>query len=402
MSGTLGSIYDNVNLGLRVHVDALARLQEQVSTGSCINRASDGPSAAYQILGLNSQGRGLDNYMTNISNTVSTLNMSLALIDGMVGVFVEKKANLTGVSGTSGVTGRELTAGGINEALEQILSLANTQYTDRYLFGGGDTSSAPYVATRSDGKITSVSYQGSYENRNIELAPGVESSAFYVGDDTFRSDDRSSPTFILEELELGDTGVAAGTGTSSVTGYTWLTVTHDTGDSEYDISIDGGVTVVSIADDGSDANVNQAITNAAGQVLYIDTTNIAEGVELVEVSGTHDIFNSLITARDILENTNGLSEIQIDELKNSTIEAVEEVRSLLVEKSIAVGSRIGFLDNISGTLGNIKFNTEEETMNLEQADIAQLAIDITRREVLYQMSLSVAGRLLSMSLLDFI
>jgi flagellin-like hook-associated protein FlgL len=39
---------------------------------------------------------------------------------------------------------------------------------------------------------------------------------------------------------------------------------------------------------------------------------------------------------------------------------------------------------------------------LEQADIAQLAIDLSRRDVLYQMSLSVTAKLLSLSLLDFI
>jgi predicted HTH domain antitoxin len=39
---------------------------------------------------------------------------------------------------------------------------------------------------------------------------------------------------------------------------------------------------------------------------------------------------------------------------------------------------------------------------LEEADIAQIAIDLTRREVLYEMSLSMAARLLSMSLLDFL
>ena len=82
--------------------------------------------------------------------------------------------------------------------------------------------------------------------------------------------------------------------------------------------------------------------------------------------------------------------------------SLEEVRSLLVGKSVSMGSKIGFLDNLKDSLENMKFNTADETTTLQQADIAQIAIDISRRQVLYQMSLSVAGKLMSMSLLDFI
>jgi flagellin-like hook-associated protein FlgL len=39
---------------------------------------------------------------------------------------------------------------------------------------------------------------------------------------------------------------------------------------------------------------------------------------------------------------------------------------------------------------------------LQQADVAQIAIDLSREQVLYQMSLSVAGKLMTTSLLDFI
>ena len=50
----------------------------------------------------------------------------------------------------------------------------------------------------------------------------------------------------------------------------------------------------------------------------------------------------------------------------------------------------------------MQFDTKDETTRLQEADIAQISIDLSRREVLYQMSLSVAGKLMSTSLLDFI
>ncbi len=67
-----------------------------------------------------------------------------------------------------------------------------------------------------------------------------------------------------------------------------------------------------------------------------------------------------------------------------------------------MGARIGFLEQLKNSAENMKFGTQDETMMLQEADIAQIAIDISRQEILYQMSLSVAGSLMSLSLLDFI
>ena len=123
---------------------------------------------------------------------------------------------------------------------------------------------------------------------------------------------------------------------------------------------------------------------------------------MVRVVGTYDVFGTLISIRDTLNNERGLSESQLQEIRNNSIASLEEVRSLLTEKSVSIGSRIGFIEGLKGTVENVKFGTEDETTTLQEADIAQIAIDISRRQVLYQMSLSVAGKLMSMSLLDFI
>jgi len=103
-----------------------------------------------------------------------------------------------------------------------------------------------------------------------------------------------------------------------------------------------------------------------------------------------------------LRNDRGLSDAQLEEVRSNSIASLEEIRAFMTEKSVSMGSRIGFLEDLKNSVENIKFGTEDEAAMLQEADIAQIAIDISRREVLYQMSLSVAGRLMSMSLLDFI
>jgi flagellar hook-associated protein 3 FlgL len=394
MSGTLNNVYNNISFALNLHYKAMARLQEQASTGSRISRASDDPSAAYRVLGLNSQQRLLENYMDNISEANGVLEISTSVIGDMSSIIDETKVGLTQIiSGTYDENGRQRLAKQINDALEQMVSLANTRHLGQYIFGGSNTSSAPYAVQRTNGEITSVTYQGSSQQRDIEVAPGIQSNTYHVGEDIFCSDNRSTPEF------PGDTGAAAGSGTSSVKSDVWLTVTYD--GSDYNLSIDDGVTVIDVGDVSDPSNV--AVTNSAGQVLYVDATNISStGVEMVRVPGTYDVFNTLISVRDLLENERGLSDTQLSQCRNKLSDSLDEVRSLLTEKVTSIGYKIGFIDDLKNSLENIKFDTEDETTTLQEADIAQIAIDLSRREVLYQMSLSVAGKLMSLSLLDYI
>ena len=393
MGGTLNNIYNNVSLALHLHTDAMARLQEQASTGSRINRVSDDASDGYQVLGLNSQQSSLNNYIDNLSDVVSTLEFSSTIFQDITSAIAETKVRLTQVSsGIYSEKNRKRTAEGINEILEQLAALVNTKHNGQYLFGGGNTSSAPYLIERENGQITSITYQGSYTNRAIEVAPGLESSIYHVGDEIFRSNDRGTPTF------YGDTGAACGTGTSSVRGNTWLTVTGSAGN--YTLSIDGGLTTFST--DGTDTNL-MVTSSTTGEVLYVDTTGITTtGTDLVSVPGTYDLLNTLISIRDILENENGLSQSEIRELQSVSLNSLEEINELLVQAQVSVGSKIGFLDDLKESLTNLSYNAEDENTRLQEADIAQIAINLSRREVLYEMSLSIAGKLMSMSLLDFI
>ena len=497
MSGILSNTHGNISFALNLHYKAMARLQEQVYTGSRINRASDDPSTAYLILGLNSQKRTLANYMDNIADAMSSLEIASETVSNMVESITEAKVVLASVTDSGGTAAQSIYPEMINGLLEDLVLSANWQHNRQYLFSGSDTNSAPYVVTRgNDGNITEVTYQGSLEDRNIEVAPNVESSAFYVGDNVFRSNNRGDPEFVLN-----NTGAAAGTGTASVTGYTWLTVAaavneqqtititggpptagniniafgatpplsvnvgfHATAadvetaletlgdigdvtctgnflddangitiefngalaltnvaemvvtdagldngavpaistdrDGGMQLSIDGGTAVgIPIGD-----KTNVAVINPNGKVLYVDATNITNtGVELVNIAGTHDIFNSLIVIRDILENENDtFSSAQMNTMRDNSTAALEELSGLLSQMTINQGTRIGFLQTIKDNLEDMKFGTEDEATLLQEADIAQIAIDISRREVLYQLSLSVAGRLMSISLLDFI
>jgi flagellar hook-associated protein 3 FlgL len=394
MSSILNNTYSNIIYALSRQSSMMFKLQEQASSGDRINRPSDDPSASYRILTLNSEGVSLDNYVKNLDDMSNSLSTSSSIIQQMVSAVNKVKVNITQI--TSGVydqASRNRTAETINDTIEQVMQLANTKYNGQYLFGGSNTSSAPFVAQRANGQITAVTYEGSEESRSVEVAPGVSSVAYANGHELFSSNQRTTPVF------NGSTGASAGTGTSSVTGNVWLTVTND--GSNYQLSIDDGASYTTVP---SSDNENLAVTDSrTGKVLYVNASNITTvGTELVRVEGTQDVFDSLINIRDILKNDRNLSDSQITQLRNSATETLDEVAKNLLQKEVAFGSRSGFLDNLKTNLENLKSNNSDETDQIKQADIAQIAIDLSRQETLYQMSLSVAGKMMSLSLLDFI
>lgn len=393
MSGILNSIYNNSSYALYLHGKAIAQLQEQYSTGSRINRPSDDPSGAYEVLGLKSQAKTLDNFMKTIDDVSSVLKLSTTAIGQMVTELADTKANITQViSGSYSESGRQILADKVNASLEKMLSLANTKHAEQYIYGGNDTQSVPYIAEKdSRGYITKVTYQGSDEERTIEVGPGVESSAYQAGSDLFQTNARSTPEF------SGTTGAAVGTGTASVKGTVWLNVTND--GTDYNLSIGGPTVDLGTVGDLS----NVAVKDADGNVLYVDARNInGTGYSMVTVPGTYDIFNTLISIRDLLLNKNNLNETQLAECRNNLSDSLDEVKTHLLGKETSIGSKEGFIDDLKTSLENIKNNAEDEATSIEQSDIAQVSIDLARRQTLYQMTLAATGKLMSMSLLDYL
>ncbi len=87
---------------------------------------------------------------------------------------------------------------------------------------------------------------------------------------------------------------------------------------------------------------------------------------------------------------------------NSTIESMQGAQERLTHSFPKIGGRIKTLVTLQSSIEDMKFNADEEISRLQDADITQVAVDLARHEVLYQMSLSVAAKMFSMSLMDFI
>ena len=167
----------------------MSRLQEQISTGKKVNRASDDPAAARKILSLRSEDLSLDQFSANIQKATHDLDFSASALQSTSDI-LQKITELTmqGISGSNDQGSRTIIANEINQLLETIMQSANAKRLGRYTFAGTETTTEPFVTTRnSSGKISAVTYNGNRESIEYNVGPNINTIVNLTGDEVFMS-----------------------------------------------------------------------------------------------------------------------------------------------------------------------------------------------------------------------
>lgn len=147
--------------GLQSSASRLAALQSQLSSGRQITKPSDNPSGTVTAMQLRSQLRRLDQYSANASDAIgwltqvdTTLSSTVSQLQ-QVRTFVLQAANTGASNATTGAT----LANQVRAARDSIVSLANSQYLGRPVFGGTTTATNAFTVTGS-GAAAVVTYTG--------------------------------------------------------------------------------------------------------------------------------------------------------------------------------------------------------------------------------------------------
>ncbi len=192
MGLSLDAIYNSTSWAIQKQARALSNLQEQASSGQVLNRPSDDPIDAHRVLGLKTDYQTMDRQVGMIEDMVATLMTGSLATQNVTRDLTYALGQLT--SGTTSSMPNQV-AEAINGTLEDILLQVNWEQAGHqggyFLFGGEKSNAAPYLAERdADGDIIRVTYQGSANERDVEVAKGIEMSAVFVGETLFKSDDR--------------------------------------------------------------------------------------------------------------------------------------------------------------------------------------------------------------------
>ncbi len=146
------------------------KLQEQLSTGSTINRASDDPIRVLRSLRFSSALSQNDKYVSNYGDAETWMKNTDQALQTMSSVNIKIKELVVQAANTGTNTQDELRTMGleIDRLVDTLVDAANSKVGDRYLFGGQDDKNQPFIRN-PDG---TVSFSGDNNYISMRLQAG--------------------------------------------------------------------------------------------------------------------------------------------------------------------------------------------------------------------------------------
>lgn len=165
------------------------KMQEQLSTGRTLNRASDDPIRISRSLRFHSALAQNDKYVSNYGDADTWMQNTDDSLQTMSSVFIRVKelvvqaANDTNTASERAAIGQE-----INKLVDTLVDVANSKVGDRYLFGGQSDREQPFIRN-ADG---TVSFYGDNHFISMRLQAGgvspIQDSINVTAAEAFGSD----------------------------------------------------------------------------------------------------------------------------------------------------------------------------------------------------------------------
>ncbi len=139
------TIYDAVKYNLGSIYEELNKTNEIVTTGKRINNLSDDPVGLTQSLNIRSTLTNIEQMGRNISYGNSWLTVSESALKSVQNIISDTKVLcIQMANGTIGPDDRSSAAGTVQNMLDEIVSLGNTDVAGNYIFAGSKTDTIPF------------------------------------------------------------------------------------------------------------------------------------------------------------------------------------------------------------------------------------------------------------------
>ena len=139
------TIYDTVTYNLGSCIQEMNKANEIVSSGKRINNLSDDPVGLTQALEIKSAISNLEQMQRNISRGNTWLASSESALTHVQDIMSDTKTLcIQMANATIDPTQRLSAAGTVQNLLDEIISLANTNIAGSYIFSGSKTDTTPF------------------------------------------------------------------------------------------------------------------------------------------------------------------------------------------------------------------------------------------------------------------
>ena len=139
------TIYDTITFNLAKSTEELHKANKIVASGKRIPDLSDDPVGITQVLNIRSTLSNIEQLGRNINLGKSWLTASESALSSVQDLISDAKALCVQMaSANTGAAQRASAAETVQNTLEEIVSLSNTEVNGRYVFAGSKTDTAPF------------------------------------------------------------------------------------------------------------------------------------------------------------------------------------------------------------------------------------------------------------------
>lgn len=394
----------------------MSKLQQQIATQQKINNPSDSPSGTASLIRIGSQFESTQTYIDSITRSSAFLNETQFAMDTMRNEINNVMVKLVDFANPTAQQNNALFADQIDKSLNIIMDLANYQSDGKYIFGGTDTSKAPFLVS-GDGNNVSFASNSSGEQK-IKTSINITQKINISGRELFGTivsesgalDKTAAPGSVVNS----STKIYDATGNEYTLNMQYLKSDNNKYQFSYDI-VDGNSNSIYGAPPSSselvfdDANGNLKSINGQTPAIFdikvpenkinfsIDMRSLKENAEPASVATSvnqkNDIFNTLIMIREKIK----AGEVPEAELTNQ----VKTFFDHLLNKTSEVGAMINQLVNTEEMLNNQMTNFQNLAASINEVDLAKAILELQQQDYLLQFSNKVASMILPRSILDY-
>jgi len=360
------TIYDTVKFNLGNITENLYKAHKVVATGKRITGLSDDPVGLTQVLNIKSTLSNIAQLGRNIDLGKSWLIASESALSHVQNMISEARALCVQMATeTMGAAQRTSAAETVQNMLEEIVSLANTEVSGRYIFAGSETNTTPFTLADND-----VTYNGDDNVFTVKIDRDATVQAGSDGEDVFWDEtvtiDATNNKIDFIEYSLGgsSTGeltatIQSGTYTHNQLATAIRNAMNNASDVDYVVTYDSTTKKFTIQDDG---------TNAGFEVefLWATGTNADTSVRPDIGFDATDIRDSLIVS----DNT--VTSVTITATVNDTIEFKEDIGNGLSATLTATITADTYDDDTK--LGNLADDIETQ---MEDASLNGINYEVT-------------------------
>ena len=369
-------------------------LMEKMATQKKINRPSDDPIGMSRVLSLRKSKASVEQYSRNIDSGNSWIEITESKLSSADELLIKaKEIAIAQSTATASAETRSISAVAVQQIIDEMLSLANSKYGDRYLFSGTRMDDAPFSSSESAATIGPAT--AASDNTNT----GVISSGAYTG--------LVNKTYVVEITASGAFNGTARYQTSSDGGKTYSATSPVPATGA--IIMGDGVTMTltdadAYLDDIFYVNAStpgyyngncEEFSIEIGKGTSFDYSISGESVFTDNGGGNVDIFKVLNDLKDSLEanDPDGIA-AQLDNLGKASGQMNENIARC--------GTRMNRLEMAESNMADLDFNLTKLISNTEDVDITEIATELAMKEIVLKASYAMASKLGNLTILDFL